>query len=315
MKIFTPNSSLEYSERNSLLQKSLREDAKYFSIESEYPIVLSKDGSRFSYCYRHELELVAHANLWPRVVTCSVTKQRWQIGLIGNVATDERFRGQGIMSNVLEHLITVATDTNLSILILWSDLLEFYQKQGFRSFGEERRYIFTRESLDQGLKDQAFSDIFFTKHEIKSINDAVLDTFIDLRPKTSLTTDRTVSEFTSLLKIPNLNVYSSSDTAGKLTAFAILGKGADMESVVHEWGGETASDISGLISFILADSEREAAMLLSPKSLPKQFHTELARFSAGHEKHPMALAWTHPALSKKDLRQLEDLFIWGLDSI
>ena len=315
MKIFTPNSSTEYAERNSLLQKSLRENTPYFSIESEYPIVLSKDGSHFSYCYRHESELVAHANLWPRVVTCSVTKQRWQIGLIGNVATDERFRGRGIMSNVLEHLKSVATDTNLSILILWSDLLEFYQKQGFRSFGEERRYIYTRVSLHQGLSDHSFSDRFFNKHEISGLNEVVLDTFIDLRPKTSLTIDRTTSEFAALLKIPNLKVFTSSDNAGRITAFAVLGKGADMESVVHEWGGETAGDILSLLSFILADSKLEAVMLLSPKGLPKPLHNELNRFTAETEEHPMALAWTHPGLAKKDLNQLQELFIWGLDSI
>jgi N-acetylglutamate synthase-like GNAT family acetyltransferase len=315
MKIFTPNSSIEYAERNSLLQKSLRDEARLFSIESEYPIVLSKDGNRFSYCYRHESELVAHANLWPRVVTCSMTKQRWQIGLIGNVATDERFRGRGIMSNVLEHLKSVATDNNLSILILWSDLLEFYQKQGFRSFGEERRYIYTRESLIKALRDQTVKSVFFNKHEINRISDVVLDTFIDLRPKTGLTINRTTSEFRSLLNIPNLNVFSSSDNKGKITAFAILGKGADMESVVHEWGGENASDILDLLGFILANSDRDATMLLSPKILPKQFYKELERFSAEKETHPMALAWTHPALTKKDLKQLEELFIWGLDSI
>ena len=153
------------------------------------------------------------------------------------------------------------------------------------------------------------------KHEIKRISDVVLDTFIDLRPKTGLTINRTTSEFTSLLNIPNLNVFSSSDNSGRITAFAILGKGADMESVVHEWGGETASDILDLLGFILANSDRDATMLLSPKILPKQFYKELERFSAEKEKHSMALAWTHPALPKKDLKQLEELFIWGLDSI
>lgn len=315
MKIFTPNSSIEHAERNSLLQKSLRESAQCFSIESEYPIVLSRDGSRFSYCFRHENVLVAHANLWPRVVTCSVTKQRWNIGLIGNVATDERFRGRGIMSNVLEHLKSVATDTNLSILILWSDLLEFYQKQGFRSFGEERRYIYTEDSLSKRHVDSPIKDVFYNKHEISSISDVTLDTFMDLRPKTTLTIDRTTREFASLLRIPNLNVFSSTDSNGRLYAFAILGKGADMESVVHEWGADSASDILNLLSFILSDSDREAAMLLTPKELPKDLHKELNSFVSGKEQHPMALAWTHPALPKNECRHLEKLFIWGLDSI
>jgi predicted acetyltransferase len=315
MKIFTPNSIVEYAERNTLLQKSLREKPQSFSIESEYPIVLSKSGREFSYCFKQDSVLVAHANLWPRVVTCSLTKQRWNIGLIGNVATDERFRGRGIMSSVMEHLKSVAKDTNLSILILWSDLLEFYQKQGFRSFGEERRYIFTQESLDLHRSGSERKNVFFNKHEISGLNEVTLSTFTALRPKTELNLARMTNEFTALLKIPNLKVYSCSEKGGKISAFAILGKGADMESVVHEWGSGTATAILDLMSFILADAERDAAMLLAPKSLQTEFHQELSRFAVETMEHSMALAWHDPKLQKSELQRLEKLFVWGLDSI
>jgi len=202
-----------------------------------------------------------------------------------------------------------------SILILWSDLLEFYQKQGFRSFGDERRYIYTQSSLSQSHINLPLKNLFFVKHEINSFNDVTLGAFLELRPKTYLTINRSMQEFSSLLTIPNLNVFSSSDNNGKLTAFAILGKGADMESVVHEWGGHSPNDVLNLLSFILADSKLEAAMLLAPKSLAGEFHMDLNKFSSGMEEHAMALAWTNPNLPKKELQQLESLFIWGLDSI
>jgi len=234
MKIFTPSTTIEYADRNNLLQKSLRDSTLNFSIESEYPIVLNKEGGHFSYCFQQDSVLVAHANLWPRIATNKTTKQRWNIGLIGNVATDEQFRGLGIMSKVLAHLKSIAIDTNLSILILWSDLLEFYQKQGFWSFSEERRYIFTRNKLSTALSHLPIHDVFYTNHEIKRFNEAIFETFTHLRPKTFMTVERHPNEYMELLTIPNLNVFTSSNSVGKISAFAILGKGADMESVVHE---------------------------------------------------------------------------------
>lgn len=310
MKMFTPGSSLELAARNSLLQRSLREPGLNFPIESEYPIVLSTNGNQFSFCFKEGTELVAHANLWPRSVTCKITNQKWNIGLIGNVATDERFRGRGIMTGVLDNLKAAATANDLTMLILWSDLLEFYQKQSFRSFSEEIRYIFNVDSL-AGLPAAGTN---FIKFEKNRIYDDTLRTFLNLRPQTNPSVERTIAEFQAMLSIPLLQIYCSTSASGKVLAYAVKGKGADMASVIHEWGGVSPEDVLQLVNFMLQDARQDAVMLLTPVALPHPFHLNFAEKAVLKESHPMALVWTNPLHAEK-VESLSGLFIWGLDSI
>lgn len=293
-----------------MLQKSLREPGLLFPIESEYPIVLSTEGKQFSFCFKEGTELIAHANLWPRVVTCKITKQKWNIGLIGNVATDTRFRGRGIMTHVLNNLKAAATENDLTLLILWSDLLEFYQKQSFRSFGKEIRYIFSQESL----AELPAAGVNFVKFKNSEIFDDTLRTFLNIRPVTSPSLGRSIKEFRAMLSIPLLELYCSTSPTGKILSYAVKGKGADMASVVHEWGGESPEDVLQLLNFIQQDSGQDALMLLTPSNLPHPFHYVFAEKSALMETHPMALVWTNPNHAD-NVEALSDLFIWGLDSI
>jgi GNAT superfamily N-acetyltransferase len=307
--MFTPATVQDFAARNMMLQKSLREPGLRFPIEAEYPIVLSEDGRQFSFCFREGDLLVAHANLWPRIATCSITKQQWNVGLIGNVATDERFRGRGIMSAVLKQLQEVATLNDMVMLFLWSDLLEFYQKQGFRSFGEEIRYFFYEQSLQRAAR----SDRNFVKFDNNEVFPETLREFIALRPHLKRTLTRRAEEFKAMLSIPCTEIYCATTPEGRITSYAILGKGADMDSVVHEWGG-AGDELLALLYFIMKRSDRELLMLLTPGALDRTLHERFAQDSIATERHPMALAWTNKRLA--DMAEpLSDLFIWGLDSI
>lgn len=309
MKMFTPTSIEDFAARNLMLQKSLREPGLRFPIEAEYPIVLSADGSRFSFCFREGDDLVAHANLWPRKATCSITKQQWTIGLIGNVATDERFRGRGIMSAVMSQLKEVAALNDMAMLVLWSDLLEFYQKQGFRSFGSEIRYIFSsRRSPESSPSERTF-----VKFRNEDIFPETLREFSRLRPALNCSLIRSPHEFQMMLSIPCTEVYCSTDRDGRILAYAVLGKGADMEAVVHEWGG-AVDEVLALVHFIVNQSARDAVMLLAPGALDAKAHECFAATAIASERHPMALVWINEHLAKTTA-PLSDLFIWGLDSI
>src|SRR5688572_16208941 len=104
MQVFHPVKPHEIAERNALLQKSLRPEALPFGIEREYPLVLDPAQNEYSYCLSDKDQLVAHANLWPRRFLDAQTGKYIKVGLIGNVATDEKWRGLGIMSTLFSHL-------------------------------------------------------------------------------------------------------------------------------------------------------------------------------------------------------------------
>src|SRR4051794_28539742 len=122
-QVFHPDGR-QVAARNRLLQRALRPEPAPFAIEREYPLVLGERGLGFSYCLGRGVDMVAHANLWPRTLVTGSGEV--QVGLVGNVATDERYRGQGVMRSLLLELKREAERLGLKALVLWSDLLEFY---------------------------------------------------------------------------------------------------------------------------------------------------------------------------------------------
>jgi hypothetical protein len=48
---------------------------------------------------------------------------------------------------------------------------------------------------------------------------------------------RTLEDVRLSLSIPNTHISTAWDASGKLAAYAVEGKGADLDGYVHEWGG------------------------------------------------------------------------------
>nr|HMN69731.1 GNAT family N-acetyltransferase [Bdellovibrionales bacterium] len=68
---------------------------------------------------------------------------------------------------------------------------------------------------------------------------------------------RTVDEVRRFLQIPNSRVFTAWDEQNRLQAYAIEGKGADLDGYIHEWGG----GVSKLLPLIrYATQERKRAL-------------------------------------------------------
>src|SRR5690606_38318025 len=48
---------------------------------------------------------------------------------------------------------------------------------------------------------------------------------------------RKASDFQAHIQIPNSRIYTSWNSDGSLAAYAVEGKGADLDGYIHEWGG------------------------------------------------------------------------------
>jgi predicted N-acetyltransferase YhbS len=310
MRIFHPKRPLEFAARNKLLQAALRPDPAPFAIEREYPIVLAERESAFSYCVGDGDQVVAHANLWPRVLKDKVQGKDIRVGLVGNIATDEKFRGQGLMSQLLGELKKEADKQGLKALVLWSDLLEFYQKQGFQSFGEEHRYRLTASHLATLPR----SGLGFSRTKARDLDEETVKALLSRRHPVTTTLGRSPEEFRALLAIPALDVYLSRAAGGEVKGYALLGKGCDMVGVIHEWGVESPEDLVGAAARAAADTGYDDILILTPAGLPEAWHGPLARHAADVTKHGMALMWVKD--EDPNLRAaLSQSFIWGLDSI
>ena len=281
--------------RNQMLQGSLRQGDFPFSIEDEYPIVLdpSYDSIDYSFGLIKDNLIISHANVWPRETTDSA-----KVGLIGNVATHPAFQRAGHMKTLLQHMESLAKREGLHATLLWSDLTKFYHKLGYQSAGQEVRYYFEVPYPSQKIDFSPLNNPSPTQ----------ISQILSIRPETT-TLKRSIKEFLKLLTIPSTLLMV--DDPNRITAFFILGKGADLVGVVHEWGGRPEDIVSG-IRFVQDNSDFTSNILLCPKKISKYYHKEFSRHAKKVENHSMALG---KPLSDAGHQILDDLYIWGLDSI
>jgi predicted N-acetyltransferase YhbS len=301
-----------FSKRQSLLMQTLRAENELqrpYAIEAEYPIVLSNNHGHLSLCVINDTSntMIAHANFWPRILLEQQSAISLPVAFIGNVATHPSEQGKGVMKQLFRHMFQMARDLGLDALFLWSDLSSFYQKLGFWSFGEEKRFYFTAEALQKYAK---------SAYEIKMLEPTQctpqeLSELLALRFPTSLILQRSIVEFSDLLKTPDMILLiARRDT--KIIGFAFLGKGCDMLAVIHEWGCQEPEFLLCCAQWVLKHTGWTQIQLLAPAYLDAAWCSVLEEYG-DFMHHPCALAKIEPHSKLNSIEK--DFFIWGLDSI
>jgi predicted acetyltransferase len=309
LQFLHPVTSSLLIERNNLLQNSLRPADLPYSIAQEYPIVLAPESHQFSLCAVDSDNVIGHINLWPRELVCNKTSQHFPVAFIGNVATDAGYRGRGVMKQLMDQTLVEAQRLGICALLLWSDLLEFYQKFGFSSFGSEFRMTFTAESL-QSISNGPLQPRW---ENHKNLTSARLQQLLSIRYPTHFFIRRSKDEFTKYLYIPDSYIVTAGSSK-KFTSYAVIGKGYDLAGVIHEWGAMDADAMLALIASILKKTGWDQVTLLAPTTLSVNWSQTLRSYCQTIEVHAMALV----RILKDDQAvraALEQSFIWGLDSI
>ena len=306
LKISNPQTTDDYEVRNALLARSLRETPTSWKYESEYPLVLSPASSNTSWCLHTAGKIVAHANLWPRELLNVSPERVMRIGLIGNVATDSNHRGLGLMSAMFSHLEKIAQSQGIQALVLWSDLLEFYQNLGFSSIGREVRFSLT--------SNPKITHTGVNQCSVETLSDLDLAEMLELRPKQEWSIQRSLDEFRALLRIPNTSLFIRRKNS-RVSAWLLIGKGSDMQGVIHEWGANKAEELIQDIQSILGTWDIPELLLLTPRHLPHQWIQHFKQHCNRYTEHPMALGLPIGHRGREAIVALTQSFIWGLDSI
>ncbi len=298
--IYRPEAAADLAARDALLSASLRGPSHIalpgarFAIGAEYPLVLR--GGEFSRCLAlGQTRVAAHANFWPRAFVSS-TGVTLPVALVGNVATDASLRGRGLMSTLFEELCGEARRAGLRALLLWSDLQEFYQKLGFQATGRELRVTAKVERLPRGAGACA---------AIGALDELKAQRLLAQRPRIPWTLKRNAREFAEQLTIPGMHGLASAEGWG------VMGRGHDMQGVVHEWGGKTPAAALAVARALGEAAGYEQLVILAPGTVEREMRDALAGVAESVEEH--AMAWVLPLGG--DVRELERAFVWGLDSI
>ena len=225
----------EYLKVLEFLNKSLRQDCQW-SIDKEYPTALNLSNRHNMNVVFDQSTIVSHAVLKPLIIKSPHII--YKVGAIGSVVTNENYRNQGWSQKIITRCNEMAADQKCDISILWTNLYDFYRKMGFELAGYEMSYVF----------DQAITydkENFRYSSESKIAPEAIAKLYM----QHTVGTVRTLEEFKKFTQIPNSRIYTIWSPEGALLAYAIEGKGVDLQNYIHEWGGGVSA-ILNLLGYI-----------------------------------------------------------------
>lgn len=224
-----------------------------WSIDEEYPLAIHGSNLNNVRVIRDEQgDFLSAAVMKPLVIKCPAGL--FKAAAIGSVVTSPEHRNKGLSTKVLEACIEAARAHGCDFAILWTNLFDFYRKLGFELGGTE-----VSLSLPQNMKltvDAATDLRFMQSNRVDP--EAVLRLYA-MHTTGSVRTSEDIRKF---LQIPNSRVYTAWDQNNRLQAYAVEGKGADLDGYIHEWGGGV-SKLIPLLQFA-AKNEKRPLHLIAP---------------------------------------------------
>ncbi len=212
------------------LDQNLRPKGDW-SITSEYPLAFSEANRNNIRIITDNDEVLSHAVVRPMIV--KTPAGLFKIAGLGSVVTSSQHRNLGLSTQIIESCLHASKAHGCDFAILWTNIYDFYRKLGFELAGSENSVLLDRDITggEANLK-------------IMEGNKVAADAIHRLFAQHTVSTLRTVNETREYLQIPNSRVYTAWDPTGTLKAYAIEGKGADLDGYVHEWGGGVQALIS-----------------------------------------------------------------------
>jgi GNAT superfamily N-acetyltransferase len=229
------------------LSDNLRPEQKW-TIAEEYPLAIHDSNLNNVRVIKEKDDFLSAAVMKTLVIKSPVGV--FKIAAIGSVVTNPLHRNQGFSKQVLEDCIENARKHGCDFAILWTNLYDFYRKLGFELAGTE-----VSLTVPQNFKCADIAGLRF-------VNSNKVDPEAILRLYSQHTTGsvRTADEIRKFLGIPNMRVFTAWDEKNALQAYAVEGKGADLDGYIHEWGGGV-SKLLPLIKFALAERKRPLTVI------------------------------------------------------
>jgi len=256
-----------------------------WSIKDEYPQVFQERNiHNIKYIEKDGLP-VTHAALKPIIL--KTPQILYKIGAIGSVVTNPSYRGQGLSSKVILECLNEAENQDCDIAILWTSLHDFYRRLGFESAGFEEYF-----TIDRTLPTESNGLRFVNSSQVDP--EAILKLF----NRHTIASLRSAEDIKKFLVIPNTQVYTAWDSQHSLKSYAIMGKGADLEGFIHEWGG-CVSDLVALLNFILTSRRKPFTLLVGAQSINLITYLQKNRMSGQQGFLGMLKILNLPKFSKK----------------
>ena len=246
-----PPEKLEFDRLLRFLNSNLRAGQQW-SIGEEYPTAINKSNLHNIRIITDNDEILSHAVVRPIIIRTPIGI--FKVACIGSVVTDPSFRNQGLSQRVIEDCIKTAYTQECEIAILWTNLFEFYRKFGFELGGSEISFFINREL-----------PVPSTQIKVMTGNKVSAEAILRIYNKHTVASIRNIDDVNKYLTIPKSSVYTAWGSDGQLQAYAIEGKGADLQAYIHEWGGSVPA-LLPLFNFMFRDQKRPLTLIVPQHS-------------------------------------------------
>ncbi len=219
-----------------------------WSIAEEYPTAIQNENLNNVRVITDNGTFLSAAVMRPLVIKSPAGL--FKAAAIGSVVTNPANRNQGLSRQVMEDCLKAAADHGCDFAILWTNLFDFYRKLGFELAGTEISL-----TIPTNFKTPDAPELRYLQS-----NKVDADAILRLYNQHTTGTIRTADDIRKFLNIPNARVFTAWDNQNILQAYAIEGKGADLESYIHEWGGGV-SKLLPLLKFAVTQEKRPLTLI------------------------------------------------------
>ncbi len=234
-----------------------------WSIADEYPLAIHDENLNNVRVIKDNNSFLSAAVMKPLIIKSPAGL--FKVAAIGSVVTDPSHRNQGLSRQVLDDCLKAAKDHGCDFAVLWTNLFDFYRKLGFELAGTEISL-----TIPQSFKAPDAPDLRYMQS-----NRVDPEAILRIYSQHTTGTLRTADDIRKFLNIPNARVFTAWDKNNVLQAYAVEGKGADLDSYIHEWGGGV-SKLLPLIKFALSQERRPLTLIAPPHSANLIRQLELA---------------------------------------
>jgi N-acetylglutamate synthase-like GNAT family acetyltransferase len=227
----------EFSSALDLLASVFRPDGPR-DIQKEYPLVLCEENLPNMRVIARGGRIISHASIYTSTLLSGDLS--FKIGGINSVVTHPAQRRRGLGGSVMEDCIRVMEGASCHLSILWTQRQDFYRGLGYEPAGSN--YLFKLRAAD--IPKESGESGKGGRCEVLPYSPRHLPDIIDIHGREAFRTERTAKEYEAYLGIPRTKTLLAARD-GKVTAYAVMGKGEDLRHCIHEWGGE-AQDLLSL---------------------------------------------------------------------
>ncbi|MCA8975831.1 MAG: GNAT family N-acetyltransferase [Planctomycetes bacterium] len=222
-----------------------------YSVHHTWPLLYRSDGHGRFFAVFDGDRLISHCAT--RRVTIVGGSGPFEATLLGSVATDPEYRGQGLAGQILTRALGAAA-TECDHVLLWAERPDLYRAHGFADGRDERCLLLARTPKQSEVRIRLAT---VADHPILH----------RLHCSKPWRIERTLGAMSGLLTTPGMTtLVLERDDA--IVAYACCGKGADLAGHWHEVGGSDR-DVAELLRAALHFTDQIEAVLLLPPYRPR----------------------------------------------